>query len=59
MMYPIKIKQIKKCNVIRIEVESELLELNPLLNLPISGVKLKSKFLTKRLPINKWFQKHF
>jgi hypothetical protein len=55
----LKFSQRKVNNVIRIEVESELLELNPLLNLPIRGGKLKSKYIVKRLPINDWFNKHF
>ena len=58
-MPKLKFKQRKVNNVIRVEVESELLELNPLLNLPIRKGKLKSKYTVKRLPINDWFNKHF
>jgi hypothetical protein len=55
----LKFSQRKVNNAIRIEVESELLELNPLLNLPIRKGKLRSKYLTKRPSLNEWYKKHF
>lgn len=54
----IKFTHRKINKVTRIEVHSELLELHPLLNMPIRG-RLRSKYIVKRPEINDWFNKHF
>mgnify|MGYP003663948284 CR=1 FL=1 len=44
----------------KIKVISESLNRNPLLNQPISRVKIKRKYIPKhRLTINEWFTKIF
>jgi len=53
----VKFKQRKVNKITRIEVESELLELNPLLNLPIRKGKFRSKHICKRPTINEWYKK--
>jgi hypothetical protein len=41
-------------------VISDILKKNPILNKPISGVKISAKFIPKSRPgINEWFKKIF
>lgn len=47
----------KKAKVI---VSSEVLKMNPILNMPISGIGISKKFIpATKISINEWFKKIF